>query len=233
MPISKRSAKIILPIVFNEIHPHSILDVGCGTGVWLKIANELGIEDYIGIDGDYIHNDLLEIPKNKFISADLKNTFTLNRKFDLIISTEVAEHLPIENADLFISNLVEHGDFILFSAAVPGQGGTYHINEQPQQYWIEKFAKFDFLPIDLIRKNIWTKKGVDWWYKQNMFLFVKQNLINKNIHLKTLYEKNKKDNYNLTHPEMIFYQKKIDSPLGRFIENPIYTIKKFISFTFS
>lgn len=233
MPISLRSAKIILPIIFAEIHPKSILDVGCGTGVWLKIADEIGVKDYIGIDGEYVKTEMLEIPEIKFLRADLKNEFNLHKRFDLVISSEVAEHLPIETADKFISSLANHSDTILFSAAAPGQGGTHHINEQPQQYWVDKFNKHNYLPIDLLRERIWTKKGVDWWYKQNMILFVKRDLLNKNTNLKNLYEKFKKDNYNLSHPEMIFYQKNINSPLGRFFENPIYSIKKFISFTFS
>jgi hypothetical protein len=87
-----------------------------------------------------------------------------------VVSLEVAEHLPESSADTFIESLVAHGDVILFSAAVPGQGGQHHINEQWPEYWQQKFAKHGFYFHDTIRPLIWNNEKVNWWYRQNIFI---------------------------------------------------------------
>ncbi|MFY8021491.1 MAG: class I SAM-dependent methyltransferase [Bacteroidia bacterium] len=234
MPISKKSASVILPELYSIFPFKSMLDIGCGTGEWLNIAsNQLGITDYLGVDGDYVNPNLLAIPKDKFKAFDLKQTLNVERNFDLVLSAEVAEHLPIEVSDVFIDSIVRHGKVILFSAAAPGQGGTYHVNEQWQDFWVKKFSNRGFLPIDFLREKLWYKKGVDWWYKQNMILFVQEDFLNQNSILKSYYNQFKKDHYKKVHPEMIFAQKNIHNSLGRFLEAPIYTCKKLFSFIFS
>jgi len=231
MPISKKSASVILPELFNIFPFHSMLDIGCGTGEWLNIAsNQLGLNEFIGVDGDYVNPELLAIPKSNFIPYDLKTPLNLNREFDLVLSAEVAEHLPDEVSDIFINSIVRHGKIILFSAAAPGQGGTYHVNEQWQDFWVKKFMDRGYMPIDFLRDKMWYKKGVDWWYKQNMILFVKSEVLETNTELKKIYLQNKKEIYKKVHPEMIFAQKNIHNSLGRFIEAPVYSIRKLISY---
>jgi len=90
----------------------------------------------------------------------------------LVISLEVAEHLPASTAGTFVETLVAHGDIILFSAAVPCQGGESHINEQWPAYWADKFKEHDYFFNDSIRFEIWLNDKVEWWYKQNIFLAV-------------------------------------------------------------
>ncbi len=231
MPISLRSARLILPKIISLIQPKSILDVGCGTGVWLSVALESGISNILGIDGDYVNKNKLSIPQDKFIDKDLKLPFQLNQTYDLVISSEVAEHLPFETSEQFVKTLINHSSAVLFSAAAPGQGGTYHINEQPQQFWVDLFLKNNYLPIDLLRADIWNAKGVDWWYKQNMILYVRKDIVESNEALNALYKKHQKDNYNRTHPEMVFHMKGIKSAFGRFMQAPIYTIGKLIRYS--
>jgi SAM-dependent methyltransferase len=162
--------RIVVPIVINLVQPKSVLDVGCGTGTWLKIFEENGIKDYLGIDGDYVDKELLKIPASNFKSHDLTKELALGRKFDLVISLEVAEHLPEISADLFVKTLVDHGETILFSAAIPGQSGQNHLNEQWPSYWQKKFATHGYYFQDIIRPEIWNNENVDWWYKQNTFI---------------------------------------------------------------
>ncbi len=164
----------VVPLVMNIVKPSSILDVGCGTGTWLKAFEEIGVSDYVGVDGDYVQRDSLQIPNDKFFPVDLCETWSLNRKFDLAISLEVAEHLPESIAHQFVATLVSHADTILFSAAVPGQGGQHHVNEQWPLYWQEKFCKHGFYFHDVIRPLIWDNEKVEWWYRQNIFLLKKE-----------------------------------------------------------
>lgn len=166
--------RAVVPFILDSVRIKSVLDVGCGTGTWLKAFEEIGISDYLGIDGDYVNKSSLEIPEDKFVAFDLRQPWDLKRRFDLVISLEVAEHLPEESSDLFVEALVRHSETIIFSAAIPGQGGQNHLNEQWPDYWQRKFLKHGFYFHDVIRPLIWDNNKVEWWYKQNIFLLNKE-----------------------------------------------------------
>jgi SAM-dependent methyltransferase len=163
----------VVPLVNELIHPASVLDVGCGVGTWLAEWGSVGVSDVRGIDGDYVDRTALELPPDKFAPVDLGRPFSLGRKFDLVQTLEVAEHLDETCADAFVESLAGHGDTIMFSAAIPGQGGTHHVNEQWPSYWEQKFAKVGFTAYDVIRPQIWTDPRVLVWYKQNILLFAR------------------------------------------------------------
>ncbi|MDX2229162.1 MAG: methyltransferase domain-containing protein [Leptolyngbyaceae cyanobacterium bins.349] len=190
-----KSAKEVVPVIVDLLNPKSVVDVGCGIGTWLSIFKENGINDVLGIDGEYVDRNLLyqHIDAKDFIAYDLTKEITLNRKFDLVISLEVAEHIPEECADKFINTLVSLGDFILFSAAIPGQGGENHINEQWPTYWQEKFNDLGFEVYDFLRLSLWSNENIEWWYKQNIFLAVRGD-IDFNLPKSTILPK-------LVHPE--------------------------------
>jgi len=162
----------ILPLVLSS--SRSVLDVGCGLGAWLKVVVDLGIVDYLGIDGDFLVRNMLKIPDNKFVTKDLNHSFSLGRTFDLTICVEVAEHLNESSADVLVNSLVMHSDRILFSAAIPGQDGQNHINEQWPEYWLEKFSQHGFYMHDILRPLIWDDSTIHWWYRQNICLLTKE-----------------------------------------------------------
>lgn len=170
---SRRSADRVLPILLESASFGSALDVGCGIGTWLAALQDLGVEDVVGIDGDYLERDLLQIPAERFVPLDLEQSFDLERTFDLVMSMEVAEHLSPEAADAFVGSLVRHAPTILFSAAIPRQGGTDHVNEQWPAYWAGKFREHGYLTVDAIRPRIWTDPAVGFWYAQNTILYVR------------------------------------------------------------
>lgn len=175
---SYRSAREVLPYLHELYSFNSVIDIGCGTGVWLKVCkDDLAITDFTGIEGPYLKKEKLKVNPDSVIFADLKQQLSLDRKYDLVISMEVGEHLPDSSADIFVNSLCSAGDFILFSAALPGQEGTYHINEQFPEYWAAKFINAGFVPVDVLRKYFWNNSGVDWWYRQNMMLYVKKEFL--------------------------------------------------------
>ncbi len=182
----------MIPYFLKTFKPKSVLDVGCGTGTWLKSFYDRGVKDINGIDGPYVELNKLVIPVEKFISKDLNRPFELNRRFDLIICLEVAEHLIEESADALVDSLIRHGDTIVFSAAVPGQGGQNHINEQWPNYWKEKFNKRGFYFRDEIRPIFWGNEKIDWWYRQNVFLVTKDK-----------GDEKPPPNLSLIHPELL------------------------------
>ena len=152
----------------------TVVDFGCGTGTWLKVCQEIGCKNTLGLD-DYAEETLLEIPKENFLRKNIGESIELKKKYDLAISLEAAEHIGKDFSENIVKNLVHASDVILFSAALPGQGGTNHVNEQPPNFWAEKFKKHKFVQYDFLRSLIWEEDEVAWWYKQNIFLYINEN----------------------------------------------------------
>lgn len=172
------SANTVLTIILDMIPGiSSVVDVGCGVGTWLSVLMEKGVKDVLGIDGNWVDQSLLVIPKEFFLQADLNKPIELSRRYDLAISLEVAEHLPSDSAKDFVISLIKLSDFVLFSAAVPFQGGWNHINEQWPHYWAELFSVHGYVTFDPIRRKIWNDKGIKTCYKQNILLFVRKERV--------------------------------------------------------
>jgi hypothetical protein len=163
-----------MPIVQELVQFHSVLDVGCGRGAWLAVCRDQGAKRIVGYDGDYVNRSSLLIPESCFRPTDLSKPFTIDDRFDLAICVEVAEHLPARMARLLVKALTGAAPAVLFSAAIPGQGGTKHINEQWPAYWQRLFAGQGFRRLDWIRPRIWHDHRVEGWYRQNCYLFVSQ-----------------------------------------------------------
>ena len=168
---SRASAAVIVPLVNQLVQPASVLDVGCGTGAWLAEWTRDGVTDVLGVDGDYVARAAMQIDQAKFRAVDLRNPLSLDRRFDLVESLEVAEHLDEACADQFVQSLVRHADTVLFSAAIPGQGGIHHVNEQWPSYWINRFNREGYKLFDIIRPIIWADARIETWYRQNVLLF--------------------------------------------------------------
>ncbi|MBG9450884.1 hypothetical protein ABE67_16570 [Cytobacillus firmus] len=199
---AQKSAEQMVPIVMDLINPSSVVDVGCGTGNWLSVFKDNGVEEILGIDGDYIDRSQLRISKSNFQPFNLENPVNVNKKFDLVISLEVAEHLPEKCANIFVQTLVNLGPIVLFSAAVPLQGGLNHINEQWPPYWIDRFKNHGYEVIDCIRYKIWDNQEIAGYYAQNTLLFVKQDILHN---YPKLLEEQKNVNHfihSIVHPAM-------------------------------
>lgn len=167
-----RSARLLLPWLHERLPIRSVLDVGCGAGAWLRAHQEAGVEDLLGIDGDYLDPALLLIDRAAFQPTDITRTLALGRRYDLVQCLEVAEHVPGPAGPILVDNLVRHGDHVLFSAAVPGQGGKGHINERPLAYWRDLFALRGYRAFDYLRPQVARQKDVEWWYRYNTLLYV-------------------------------------------------------------
>jgi SAM-dependent methyltransferase len=168
------SAREVVPLLLGLVPAKSVVDVGCGSGTWAQAYAQAGCE-VLGIDGEIVQVDQLLISADRFLRKDLAQPLRLDRRFDLVNCLEVAEHLDGSRADGFVADLCALGDAVAFSAAIPGQGGTHHVNEQFQSYWIERFRSQGFVPLDCLRHQIWGNDRVAWWYVQNLFLFVRES----------------------------------------------------------
>jgi SAM-dependent methyltransferase len=195
---SRRSADRIAPIIMERLHPRSVVDVGCGVGTWLAAFKEAGARDVLGLDGDYVDRRQLQIEEDQFQPVDLLAASHLpdqfpDRRFDLAISLEVGEHLPPSYSYLFVELLTNLAPAVLFSAAIPRQSGTDHINERWQSEWAGDFAKYGYYPHDVVRPDVWDDQDVEPWYAQNMLLYLPERYserVTLNLVHPRLWEKN-------------------------------------------
>ncbi|WP_323777733.1 class I SAM-dependent methyltransferase [Leisingera sp.] len=171
---ARTSAQAMISVVQPHLQAGSVLDLGSGRGVWLSEWIKAGVQDVAGVDGDYVDRDRLAIPSEQFHAADLTRPFDLGRKFDLAQSLEVGEHLPEAASEKLVDSLTRHADRVLFSAAVPGQGGEYHVNEKPLSFWQELFAARGFAAFDFARPHLKDMDGIEPWYRYNTVLYANE-----------------------------------------------------------
>lgn len=225
----KESAENIFSLLLKFLPQiNSVVDFGCGLGAWLAVLKNIGINEIKGYDGHWVDKKSLEIPTECFEAVDLSKDIAVKKRYDMAISIEVAEHLPEASAKIFVHTLTSASDIVLFSAAIPYQGGTNHINEQWQNYWYDLFREDGYLGID-IRSLMWNNAKIKPWYKQNIILYVKENKKSE-IHLPN--EHTNTQCPNIVHPE--FYANKMrqlaqNIPLRALYKTAIKrTIKKLL-----
>jgi SAM-dependent methyltransferase len=159
------SAAAMVPTLYDLLEPGTVVDVGCGEGWWGKAFADRGA-DVLYVDGLWAGCE-----ENNFIPRDLeKQELALDDRMDLAVCLEVAEHLSPERADSFVSELCAAAPTVLFSAAVPGQGGHGHVNEQWPRYWAERFEQHGYAVSGELRWMFWNDDRIAYWYRQNLLI---------------------------------------------------------------
>lgn len=173
---SAASADAVAAELMARLAPRSVIDVGCGAGVWLDAFRRHGAQSVLGVDGPWAPaKDSL--PQGRFVSLDFERADPAliaaepAERADLVISLEFLEHVRADRADLLVDFLCARGDALLVSAAIPLQGGQHHVNEQWPEYWIDRFRARGFVPFDVLRHALWNDDRIAPWYRQNMLLF--------------------------------------------------------------
>ncbi|NNE51437.1 MAG: hypothetical protein HKN30_03445 [Sulfitobacter sp.] len=171
---ARRSAQRLIGELGPWIEPASVLDLGSGRGVWLNEWQNFGAGEVLAVDGDYVDRTQLAVPKDCFLAADLTKPVETGRLFDLAQSLEVGEHLPTSASETLVDSLTRASDRVLFSAAVTGQGGEFHVNEQPLSFWQDLFATRGYTAFDCLRPRLKGAQEVEPWYRFNAILYVNE-----------------------------------------------------------
>jgi hypothetical protein len=197
--IAFESGRIILQEINNKYKFSSVIDFGCGSGAYLAAARM--IDNTIDIKGlDCCEVDRTEFIPNEYVEiVNFENyKYKNNKKYDLAISIEVAEHIDNKYSDLFVDNICTSSDVILFSAAIPYQGGNGHVNCQWPSFWISKFRERGYVAIDMIRPKIWNDSRCMLHCRQNCLIFVRsQSVVFENFKEKII------EPLDLVHPMMV------------------------------
>lgn len=162
--------------VLSRYNPESVLELGCGTGTLLYPYLEQGIHVH-GVDLSETAQKESALPESQFEIHDLTEPYTPRQEYDLVLCVEVLEHIPQKAADTIVESICTAGDTAIVTAAPPGQGGTHHVNEQPYEYWIEKFEqrgmRYNEQQAEQIRNELELSESE--WIQKNVLVFESQN----------------------------------------------------------
>lgn len=176
----KRSCEVIAESIVKVFHPKSVVDIGCGPGVLLLALKKRGLIcqglDYSSASVKICRQNALDVTR-----FDIRHdTLPKDSDADLVVSTEVAEHLPENYADRFVDILCSIADNVIITAAEPAityVGDHTHVNEQPKEYWIDKFGDRGFRyneDISTQFRREWKKAEIKPWFIQHLMVFHKE-----------------------------------------------------------
>lgn len=171
----KVNARKVLQPVFGILGvPNSFLDIGGGAGSWCAAAKNLGVQRVRLVDACPPNQVIPELSQEEQVQANLEEGIPNQGQFDLVICIEVIEHLTDHAASRLIKQMTSFSNFILFSAAIPGQGGIGHISERLHEYWHNKFSQFKFDKYDVIRPMLISRSDISSIHRQNLFIYAKK-----------------------------------------------------------
>jgi len=177
---ARSSARQVVPFVMSVLRPTSIADVGCGSGQWTKEFILNGAQKAYAFDAFASPRWGGTANSVEFQKINLEECVADFPDVELVCWLEVAEHLSKFSCKRILHDIVERTDAILFSCAVPGQGGTGHVSERRLSDWVSDFGKVGFCCADVLRPRFWYDKRISWWYRQNTVIFVKENSVASN-----------------------------------------------------
>lgn len=181
---SASAAAKIVPAIMSMIPVASVVDIGCGLGAFLQTFQAHGVSDVLGVDGSWVPRSRLMIDPAAFRITDLEVPLDLSRVFDLAVCMEVAEHLPESAAEILVASLSRHADVVLFSAAIPFQGGQHHVNERWPSWWAEHWVARGYRAIDVLRDLLWWDESIAVYYRQNVMLFASESAVARSTSLR-------------------------------------------------
>lgn len=163
----------LVKAVIDLFDPTSILDVGCGSGLYCKAFKENGVPMVHGYEGTQnvtslgVYDEIIEIDLTKPIGQ-------INRFYDLVLCLEVGEHVPKEYEQIFINNLYSMTSqyLILSWADIKQYSASGHVNSRSQKYIINELINRG---LEYLKEySVELRKLVSFsWFKKNLMVFAK------------------------------------------------------------
>ena len=186
------ASEVALGTILKNFVAQSVIDIGAGDGVWTSTALSIGNPTrltVVDLPGSTFKL-LQKVDKSiKKITLNFENDMLKNGEpYDLGICVEVIEHISTGRALLLLDWISVNCCTVMFSGAIPGQGGTHHINEQNQSYWLNVMMARGFIPIDNIRPQLYRNGKIPQYYRNNIFFFINSRFIHEHRIKKLLKE---------------------------------------------
>lgn len=162
-------AKLIVPWLRAKFNPASVLDIGCGSGAFLR--------EFTGIPTIGMDRHAYGVPQGfeHYHKIDLEGIYRIPPR-DMVLCLETAEHLSPPAGETLVRRIcLTEPAAVIWSAAVPLQGGYGHRNEQWQSYWARRFNMYGYHPYDDLRLYLWHR-NVSPWYAQNTLIYCKPSV---------------------------------------------------------
>ena len=211
----KSRRDILLELIINSGKNSKILDIGCSRGELIKELNNVGFKNTYGIDKSEKAIKLCKKQnlKKVFIRGGTKTKFK-NKEFDIIIASDILEHIKNDNLALTEWNriLKPNGKIIIF---VPAFKFLFGKHDRLNQHY-KRYGKKEL--VEQLQDSNFNIERISYW---NCISFIPK-IISKNKD--QLYEINEKINktliYSLKFENLLL--KKINLPIG----TSLFTIAK-------
>lgn len=153
--------------------PDSVLDIGCGSGAYLRYFASHGAERIRGVDNSEGTAKYLEI--DEYVQADLGGQLDLAQTFDLVMSVGAIQQVPPESERTLVDNITRHArECIIISSAPASPLGATPANHQSISRRLDSFALAGWYPClfdTLALRSLSTLP----WLRSDLVVFTRSN----------------------------------------------------------
>lgn len=123
------------PIAYPNVGWPTMLDVGCGRGETVQIALDLGVRwtgcDIVGVG----------VPESIDVIDSATDLPYADSEFDLAICMDVMEHIPIDDVDQVLREIMRVSKRQFFGISCKDDIDGFHITVRSPHWWLLRLAE--------------------------------------------------------------------------------------------